>query len=254
MSTFADLIGLLAGFGEHGFHVFLRIGAFVALLPAFGEQSIPVRVKLAVAFALTVIVAPAVPALPDTAGFAGLVWRVLTETLAGLLLGLGLRFFVFALQTAGAMAAQSMSLSQLFGQAGGEAMPGMSHILTLAGLTLAVTAGLHVRVAELAIRSYEFFPMGEFPLASDLSQWGVARVAGAFALAFRLAAPFLIASTLYNLAMGVINRAMPQLMVAFVGAPLITAGGLILLLLMAGPMLALWLEMLLAFISNPTGT
>src|SRR6056297_2804856 len=161
----SDLIGLVTGAGEHGFHVFLRIGALAALLPAFGEQSIPVRVKLAIAVAFTVIVAPAVQPTSSPPGFDGLAWMILTESFAGLLLGIGLRLFVLALQTAGAMAAQSMSLSQLFGQAGGDPMPGMSHILTLAGLTLAVTAGLHVRVAELTIRSYEFLPMGQLPLS-----------------------------------------------------------------------------------------
>ncbi|MBR9841768.1 MAG: flagellar biosynthetic protein FliR [Rhodobacteraceae bacterium] len=249
----SDLIGFTTGAGEHGFHVFLRIGALAALLPAFGEQSIPARIKLAIAIAFTIIVAPAVSPISAASGFGGFAWMVVTESCAGLLLGIGLRLFVLALQTAGAMAAQSMSLSQLFGQAGGDPMPGMSHILTLAGLTLAVTTGLHVRVAELAIRSYEFLPMGQFPLAADVSQWGVMRVAEAFSLAFRLAAPFLIASTLYNLAMGVINRAMPQLMVAFVGAPLITAGGLGMLLIVSAPLLSLWLEMLLKFLANPIG-
>ena len=53
----------------------------------------------------------------------------------------------------------------------------------------------------------------------DVAEWGVARVGAAFALALGLAAPFVIAAVLYNLALGVINKAMPQLMVALVGAP-----------------------------------
>lgn len=253
MNAMADILDLLGNSGLHVFHVFLRIGAMASLLPAFGEQSIPMRIKLAIAIALTLVVAPAVTPIDPALGLAGFVWITVTETLSGLLLGIGMRLFVFALQTAGSMAAQSMSLSQLFGQAGTDPMPAMSHVLTLAGLTLAVTVGLHVRVAELAIHSYEIFPMGRLPLAADLGKWGVTRVAETFALAFRLAAPFLIVSTLYNLALGVINRAMPQLMVAFVGAPLITAGGLGLLLVVSGSLLSLWLELFLTFLANPTG-
>ena len=70
-------------------------------------------------------------------------------------------------------------------------------------------------------------------MGGQLSQWGIDKVSGAFAMAFRLAAPFVIVSVLYNITLGVINRAMPQLMVAFVGAPVITAGGLALLALMS---------------------
>ncbi len=58
-------------------------------------------------------------------------------------------------------------------------------------------------------------------------------MAQAFALGFSLAAPFVIAGFAYNLALGAINRAMPQLMVAFIGAPAITAGGLLILMLAA---------------------
>jgi flagellar biosynthetic protein FliR len=49
----------------------------------------------------------------------------------------------------------------------------------------------------------------------------------------------------------VINRAMPQLMVAFVGAPLITFGGLLLLMMLAPAMLYVWLQALSTFAASP---
>ena len=42
-----------------GFAVILRVGAMMALLPAFGEQAVPARVKIAVTLAATLVVAPA---------------------------------------------------------------------------------------------------------------------------------------------------------------------------------------------------
>ena len=62
-----------------------------------------------------------------------------------------------------------------------------------------------------------------------------------------------MASFLYNVTLGVINKAMPQLMVAFVGAPAITAGGLALLMLSSPFLLALWGERLFAFMQSPFG-
>jgi flagellar biosynthetic protein FliR len=56
---------------------------------------------------------------------------------------------------------------------------------------------------------------------------------------------------LYNLTLGVINRAMPQLMVTFIGAPAITFVGLLLLLLMAPLMLSVWVKALQGFAANP---
>ncbi len=113
--------------------------------------------------------------------------------------------------------------------------------------------GLHVRVAQVLILSYDVLPVGQMPDAAALSQWGLARIARAFGLAFTLAAPFVIASLIYNVALGVINRAMPQLMVAFVGAPAITAAGLILLFLTAPILLSTWVQALDAFLNTPFG-
>ena len=252
MQNFADLLSLAQSLLWQGFVVLLRVGPVVAILPAFGEQSVPARVRLVIALCFTAIAAPASPPAPSDATI-GLVRLLAAETSVGLVLGIGLRMFVLALQTAGSIAAQATSLAQIFGGAATEPLPAMGHVLVIAALALAVMMGLHVRVAELLIWSYEPFPMGRFPVPSAVSAWGIAQVAQAFSLAFTLAAPFVIMSVLYNLTLGVINRAMPQLMVAFVGAPVITMGGLFLLFLLAPVILSSWHDALNQYLANPLG-
>ncbi|WP_420011380.1 flagellar biosynthetic protein FliR [Tateyamaria sp.] len=236
-----------------GFVVFLRVGATVSLLPGFGERTVPMRIKLVIALAFTLIVAPAVSSAPPPATAGVNATLALTETLSGALIGLGIRLFILALQTAGAIAAQSTSLSQILGGAAIEPLPAMGYVLTVGAIALAVMAGLHIKAAQLLIHSYTILPMGFFAGGSDVADWGAAQVARAFELAFVLAAPFVLMSVLYNLALGVINKAMPQLMVAFVGAPVITLGGLFLLFLAAPTMLAVWLSALDQFMANPFG-
>ena len=102
-------------------------------------------------------------------------------------------------------------------------------------------------------RSYEILPMGLPVPAADVAAWGTARVAQAFALGFSLAAPFVIAAFAYNLALGAINRAMPQLMVAFIGAPAITAGGLLILMLAAPVILHFWIGRMDLALADPLG-
>lgn len=235
----------------HGFAIFLRVGAVASLLPAFGERSVPVRVKLALALALTIIVAPSIQTSAPPSNIAAFSQLVLAEVFSGLALGIGIRLFILALQTAGSIAAQSTSLSQVLGGAAVDPLPAMGYILVVAGMALAVMTGLHIKAVQLLIISYDFLPLGRFPAASDISQWGTNQIARAFSLAFTLAAPFVILSVLYNIALGAINRAMPQLMVAFVGAPLITAGGLALLLLASPFMLMVWIEAMDRFLAFP---
>ena len=133
--------------------IFFRISAAMAILPVVGERSLPQRVRLVLAIAFTVVVAPAVvgafPAPPD--GFVPLLGWAAIEIVAGLAIGISLRLFVITLQVAGAMAAQSTSLSQIFGGAAADPQPAIGHLLVIAGLALAVTVGLHVRIAEYLI-------------------------------------------------------------------------------------------------------
>jgi len=252
----ADLAAL-AEIGREGlaalFIVFLRVGAAMAVLPAFGEQAVPRRIRLGLALGFTIVVAPAVlPLLPPVRTPGGALLILGAEVAAGLVIGLGLRLFVLALQTAGAMAAQATSLAQIFGgSAGVDPQPAIAHLLTIAGLALAVMADLHIRVAEALIGSYSAFPPGVFPDASLIANWGTFRVASAFALGFTLAAPFVVASLVYNVALGAINRAMPQLMVAFVGAPALTFGGLAVLFLAMPALLEVWLNALHGFLGDP---
>jgi len=238
------------------FVVFLRVGAMMSLMPGFGEQSVPQRVRLIIAFAFSLIVIPALATeIPDQQSLLPLdVLRiVLVEVLAGLVLGIAVRLFVLALQTAASIAAQSTSLSQVFGGVGVDPQPAIGSILTVASLAIAVMSGLHLQAVKLILLSYQIMPSGAFPVASELSDWGLQQVAHAFALAFTLAAPFVVASLIYNVALGVINKAMPQLMVAFVGAPAITAGSMMLMVIAVPIMLSIWVDDLGLFFLNPFG-
>ncbi|OLS53649.1 flagellar biosynthetic protein FliR [Rhodovulum sulfidophilum] len=235
-----------------GFLVFLRVGAIMAMLPAFGERAVPIRVRLGLALAFTAVVSPAVsPGLIEAPPSLALAFA--TETVIGLALGLVLRLMILALQMAGEIAAQATSLSQILGAASMDPQPAMGRLMLMAGLALAVMSGLHVRAAEAMILSYDLLPAGRFPDAGDLADWGVGGIAKGFALAATLAMPFVIASLIYNVALGVINKAMPQLMVAFVGAPAITAGGLVILFLSLPPMLTFWQYRLLTLFAAPFG-
>jgi len=248
----AEVLALSQAWIAVGIAVFLRVGATFTVLPGVGETFIPMRIKLAAALAFSLVLTPAVaPLVPRIDAVIPPFQFYLTEAVIGLFLGLGLRMIVIALQVAGVMAAQATSLSQIMGGASPDPQPAIGGIMLLAGLALAVASGLHVHLVQSFIISYEVLPAGQFPLASDTAAWAVARVGSIFSLAFSLAAPFLVASLLYNLMLGVISKAMPQLMVAFVGAPAITWGSLFLLFLSLPFILQVWLQFFQAGLANP---
>lgn len=232
--------------------VFARMSAIAFLAPALGELAVPVRVRLAGAIALTMLVAPLAdaPAAPATA--AALAAMISAEAATGLLIGFALRLGVFALQMLGAVTAQALSLSQLFG-------PGLSHdqespistILIAAGLALACAGGLHLRLAAALAETFAAFPLGTgFDLA-DGAEFAAAQSAKALSLAFGMAAPFVLLGMAYSIALAAANRAMPQMAAVFVGAPAIIFAGLTLFAGAAAVILTRWGEVTAGLVAAP---
>lgn len=252
ITELAGLLSLAEGVLWTAALVFVRVGALVALLPGLGDTAVPQRIKLGLVLAFTMIVTPIVAAdlgtqTPALATLAG-------EAAAGLILGIGFRLFLLTLQTAASIIAQATTLSQLFAGAAPEPQPAIGNLFLIAGVALALQAGFHVRAAELVVLSYDILPAGGYPDAAVVADWGVGLATRTFALAFSLAAPFVIASMIYNLALGAINRAMPQLMVSMIGAPALTLGSLALLAIATPLLLAVWLQAFEAHLANPFAT
>lgn len=245
------LLGLAETLGWAAALAFVRIGAVVALMPGLGESAVPQRVKLALVVAFTLVVAP-ILAERLAAGDLQPSFRALGgEALAGLILGVGMRLFLMALQTAAAIIAQATTLSQLVAGVAPEPQPAIGNLFMITGIALALVAGLHVRAAELVLLSYDLLPAGAYPSAAEAADWGLGLIGRTFSLAFSLAAPFVIASMIYNLALGAINRAMPMLMVSMVGAPALTLGALAMLAVAAPVLLAAWLEAFNTYLAQP---
>ena len=224
--------------------IFIRMSVFVVLLPGLGETSISMRIRLITALAMTWLVIPVVlvenrlevMAIADIAVlFAG-------ELIYGFVLGFALRVMVFVLQITGTIVAQAMSLSQVLGASlTEEPNTTVSNLLILAGVTLAVTLNLHVEAIRLLIQSYDIFPFGSVPDLERIAHWATEKAIWGFAFALSLSLPFVVLNFIYNVMLGMISRAMPQLMVSFVGMPAITGAGLLLLALSVGTILMVWI-------------
>ncbi|MEL6125107.1 MAG: flagellar biosynthetic protein FliR [Pseudomonadota bacterium] len=230
--------------------VFARVGSAVALMPGFGSQLLPRRLRLAVALSFTAILVPLVGG--DLAPPEAFLPALMAEVSVGVILGLSLRLLVMALQFAGSIAAQSGAVAHVMAAgAMPDPMPALGNILVLAAITLALTLGLHLKIAEALALSYDAAPLGRLPRADLLADWIVARGAHAVGLGLTLSAPFVLGAFVYNLALGAINKAMPQLMVAFVGAPVISGGTLLMLLLASPLLLTVWVKQVDALLAAP---
>lgn len=224
--------------------IFTRISAIAFLTPGLGERAVPVRVRLAAAIAITIVITPMVlsPGMTAPTASAAIAALYAAEALCGLLIGFALRLLVFILQIAGAITAQHLSLSQLFGPTVGfDSESPFAAILVMAGVALAASTGLHFYLVNALVDIYQTLPFGQFPGAESTGEWSSQRVGQALMKALALSSPFVILGFLYSLALAASSRAMPQLMAAFVGAPAITLAGLALFAATAPILLFDWL-------------
>lgn len=209
--------------------VLARMSAIVFLAPGFGDMAIPVRVRLMIAIALVIVVAPTQAVGEANVSLARLASVLGAEAANGLIIGMSLRSIIFILKISGELIAQHMSLNQLFGVGiSNDQESVLSTILVMACLAAAASAGVHVQIAALAVRTYEIFPAGAWPIGAEVGAWSAEKAARVFDLAFSLALPFVLLGLAYSLALAAASRAMPQLSAVFVGAPAALFAGMIL--------------------------
>ncbi|MEL6767252.1 MAG: flagellar biosynthetic protein FliR [Pseudomonadota bacterium] len=256
VAILAGLFGAAPAFIVAAAGVFARVGAVLAVLPGLGERGIPLRVRLGVAVAIAWLLTPLIVGFAANVPFGplSLLLLLLAEAAAGLLIGIAFRFLVWALQIAGTIASQSISISHIFGNPlAGEAEPSLATFLSMGGIALMLAAGLHVDVVAALARLYAVLPFGLGLAGPAAAEWSTARVGETFALGLGLAAPFVLAGFAYNLTLGALSRAMPQLLVALVGVPLLVGLGFVVLWLSLPDMMARWEEARAAVARDPLG-
>ncbi|MEQ8557454.1 MAG: flagellar biosynthetic protein FliR [Henriciella sp.] len=219
-----------------------RLSFVVFLMPGIGEQTVPVRVRGAVLLAVAFAFATAgVIGQPDTASLTTFFSLMISEAVIGLFLGILLRLSIWMLSIAGTLIAQVIGLAQMLGIAlETEAQTLTANMLSMAGTALLLSMDYHISVVARLAQLY-----GEIP-AGALSEIDVTFLINssfdAFTFAVLLAWPFVAINLLYNICLGFINKALPSLMVAFVGAPFMIGAGLILLTASITTMLMVWLD------------
>lgn len=223
--------------------VFSRIGAMVMLVPGLGDASVPPRIRLSFAFLMSILLTPLVThnvVVPSTVGEAA--GALIRETLIGLMMGSILRLFLMSLTTAGEVVSiqTTLGFAQTANPAQAAPSTTISTFLALIGTVLVMTTDLHHLFFAAMFNSYKLFPFGHALMVGDATTLAVQTVAGAFALGIQLAAPVIVFSIVFNVAAGLVGRAMPQFQIFFVATPLSVMLGLSVFALSLGVIGMVW--------------
>jgi flagellar biosynthetic protein FliR len=212
---------------------FLRIGACLMVAPVFGARFVPPRVRLVLAGAIALTIAPLLPPLPAVSPFSGLgVVITVQQVLIGVAIGFVLQIVFDALAMGGQLLANTMGLSFAFNvdPLRGTGAPVVGQFYTLiATLTFLALDG-HLAIVQALVDGFTSLPVGIEGLGAEgywqLVNWGSALFRGALMVAL----PGLTALLIVNLAFGVVSRAAPSLNLFAIGFPVTLIGGLLVML------------------------
>jgi flagellar biosynthetic protein FliR len=221
-----------------------RISAALMVIPALGEQQIPTLMRAGVALALTLLLLPGLapelpPPPPDILHEALLLGE---ELLIGIWLGWLARLLMLALPIAGQIISFMTGLANVLqsdGVSSGQ-VTALSHFFEIAAPVMIFGSGLYVLPVEAMAGSYHVLPPGFALPTGDVAETVVKAVAQSFALAFRLAAPFVLADVTWQVSIGLLSRLVPSLQLFLIAMPGQILGGLLLLALLAVSLIGAW--------------
>ncbi len=222
--------------------VLCRCSAAVMLLPGVGEAEAPAVFRAGLTIALVLLVLPTVGQVPPAEGWACAA-MVAAELLCGGVLGWLARCIVLALPMAGQLISFMTGLSSVISPdpALGQSSAIM-RLFSIAAPVLVLGTGLWALPVAALLGSYDLVPPGHMVPVADGAEAAVSAVTAAFGLALRLAAPFVIASVVWQVALGLLSRLVPQLQVYFASIPGQIAGGLALLGLLSAGIADAWVQ------------
>lgn len=213
---------------------FLRALALLTSLPVFSQRSVPMRVKVSLAFFIALASQASLPPMPVIPLDSPLAWIVvLQQVLIGVSLGFAVRVVFAAVEFAGEIIGLQMGLNfaGFFDPVTASQGTASGRFFGTMVAFLFIIINGHLAIIVALIKSFSAFPVGPEPFAFlravQPQVWG----AEVFAIGLWIALPLVGMLLFVNLVLGVISRVAPQINIFAIGFPITLGVGLIGMLL-----------------------
>ncbi len=221
-----------------------RILGLIAIAPPFGNNSVPMQVKLMLGVMLALIVAPTIQPLTqaDPMSLTGIM-ILMQQLVIGMAMGFMVRVVFAGIEMAGEVIGLTMGLgfATFFDPQTRGRSSAISQVLVLVATLLFLTLNVHLSLFSALIESFNTIPISTSLTMGfsfqKLAIWGEQ----IFIIGMRLSLPIVAALLITNIALGILTRAAPQLNLFGIGFP-ITIGVGFLMLSMTMPYMLLPIE------------
>lgn len=223
--TTAQLIELISSF----WWPFMRFTGFFMICPIFSDKTIPVQVRLSLAFLFGLITAPLIeqPLIINLISVQTLV-SSFTQLLFGWILGLGSLLFFTAFTMAGQIISVQMGLAMavMNDPVNGNAEAVIGRFFSLVSILLFLAFDAHLMLLAAVIDSFVYWPIDSVlnPLAiHELLKF----LTWVISTSLTMAIPAIIVMLFSNIVFGFMTKAAPQLNIFALGFPMTMTLGLL---------------------------
>ncbi len=208
-----------------------RLLGVIAIAPPFGNNAVPVTIKLGFGVLLTMLVAPTLPANSTDPVSLGGMLILAGQFLIGISIGFVMRLAFSAIEMAGEVTGLTMGLgfATFFDPFSQGRTSAIAQYLVLIATLLMLSLNVHLSLIETLVLSFQSMPAD----VDVLRHFDFKHLTGLggqiFAIGMQLSLPIIAALLLTNVALGILTRAAPQLNLFGIGFPItITVGFLML--------------------------
>jgi flagellar biosynthesis protein FliR len=194
--------------------VFLRLGAFLFVLPFFSMVDFPVTLRIALSALGALLIAPLLPPFPvESLDFLSLLGVMIQEISIGLLLGFFANMIFYAVQLAGNFISTEMGLNMasIFDPMNQQSSQMAGTVLLFLATVIMLTMNLHHWMLLAFEQTYTVVPIGGAHLNNALFEIVVSQTSRIFMVALQISAPVIAVSFVITLVFSVLSRATPEM-------------------------------------------
>ena len=199
-----------------------RVAALITAAPVFSSATIPVRIKLGIAIAITLLLVPIIPAVPSIDPFSGeAILVTLNQIIIGVAMGLALQFVFSMFVIGGQIIAYQMGLgfASMVDPQSGTSVPVVSQFYIILITLMFFSLNGHLALVQSVADSFISLPIGSQGISLDgiwsLIIWSSQMYVGAI----KIALPAIASILLINFTFAVVTRSAPQFNIFAIGFP-----------------------------------
>ncbi len=194
--------------------VFTRIGGMLFFNPLLNRKNVPVQFRIAFALGLSLLIIPTVQAdaVGGIEGFS-LVFALVKELFAGLCFGFVFQIYYYLLFVAGDVIDMGfgLSMARAFDPSTNIQSSLSSGLFQIMFIVYFFITDCHLIFVRLIISTFDLVGLGAYNFGADVGSFICSQFVSAFGLIMHLAIPFMAASFVLEIGMGVLMKLIPQI-------------------------------------------